>query len=109
MAVTMVMVHDHTMAGKEMRCFSGFESIDKPLALANAYSMQITIDLDEHLVEEAEKIAARGNRSLSAFVEDALREVFARMKMPRKPVQLPTSGGGGLRPGVNISNSAELL
>ncbi|HEV8291101.1 MAG TPA: DUF6364 family protein [Tepidisphaeraceae bacterium] len=72
--------------------------------------MQITLDLDESLLEEAKSIAAINNRSLSAVVEDALREVLARMKAPRKDVRLPVSPhGGGLKPGVNINNTAELL
>ena len=70
--------------------------------------MQITLELDEYLLEEAKTIAARSNRTLSVVVEDALREVFARMKMPRKDVKLPTFGGSGLMPGVNIDNTASL-
>jgi hypothetical protein len=71
--------------------------------------MQITLDLDEHLLEETQQVAARTNRLVSAVINDALREVFARMKMQRKVFKLHTAGGGDLMPGVNIESSADLL
>lgn len=70
-----------------------------------------TVQLDDHLFREVEKFAARSNRSVQAVVEDAVRAVLPR---PRKsvgggPVKLPTFGGSGLQPGVDINNSAGLL
>jgi len=72
--------------------------------------MRTTIRLDDHLLAQAKQLAARTHRTLTAVIEDALREVLARRNQTRKKVvKLPTYGGSGTRPGVDISNSAALL
>ena len=72
--------------------------------------MRTTIRLDDHLLAQAKQLAAKTQRTLTAVIEDALREVLARRNQPRKKlVSLPTYGGSGTRPGVDISNSAGLL
>jgi hypothetical protein len=72
--------------------------------------MRTTIRLDDHLLAEAKQLAAKTNRTLTSVIEDALREVLARRKgSKRKVVKLPTYGGSGVKPGVDISNSAALL
>lgn len=71
-----------------------------------------TIRLDDHLLAEVKELAARSNRTMTAVIEDALREVIARQHQPRTPedeLDLPTYGHGGLRPGVDIDDSAALL
>ncbi len=71
-----------------------------------------TIRLDDHLLAELKELAARSNRTMTAVIEDALREVIARQeKTPpsTQPLDLPTYGGGWVRPGVDIDNSAALL
>jgi hypothetical protein len=49
--------------------------------------------------------------SLTALIEDALRQVLSRktIKHPRKPVKLTTASGLGVRPGVDLDDSAALL
>jgi len=73
--------------------------------------MRTTLRIDDQLLADAKKMAAESGRTLTAVVEDALREVLARRKKARRsgPVRLPTFGGGGLQPGVDLSNSAALL
>ncbi len=73
--------------------------------------MRTTIRLDDHLLAEAKQLAARTGRTLTTVIEEALREVLSRSKQKPKaePVQLIRVNLGGLRPGVNLDNSAELL
>ncbi len=73
--------------------------------------MRTTVRLDEHLLAQAKQYAAASGKTLTAVLEDALREALARRntKIRRKPVRLRTCGGGGVRPGVDIDDSASLL
>jgi hypothetical protein len=73
--------------------------------------MRTTIRLDEELLKEAKHLAIRTGRSLTAVIEDALREALARQQAaePHQPVSLVTVGGSGLRPGVDLDDSASLL
>jgi hypothetical protein len=55
--------------------------------------MRITVRLDDRLLAEAKKHGAETGRSLTALVEDALRETLARRRSPndtRKNVRLKT-------------------
>lgn len=71
--------------------------------------MRTTIRLDPHLLREAKKHAASTHRTLTAVIEDALREVLARTRTERPDVELPISPHrGGLMPGVDLTNSAAL-
>jgi hypothetical protein len=73
--------------------------------------MRTTIRIDDQLLREAKQVAARSGKSLTAVIEDALRESFAkRQKLGnRKPVRLTTFTGDGLQPGVDLDDSAALL
>lgn len=74
--------------------------------------MRTTIRLDDALLLRAKKLAAETGRSLTAVIEDALREVIGRRNIARTQTDhfiLPTFGGRGLRPGIDLDNSAELL
>ncbi len=73
--------------------------------------MRTTIQIDEALLKEAKHLAVRTGRTLTAVIEDALRETLARQREagPRQPVRLVTVGGHGLRPGVDLDDSAGLL
>jgi hypothetical protein len=70
-----------------------------------------TIRLDDPLLAEAKKFAADTGRTLTAVMEDALREVLARRKQPnrRSKLRLTTFAGKGLQPGVDLDDSAALL
>jgi Ribbon-helix-helix protein, copG family len=73
--------------------------------------MRATIRLDDQLLAEAKERAARQGITLGAVIEQALRETFDRGQehSPRQPVKLPTWGHGGLRPGIDLDDSASLL
>ena len=77
--------------------------------------MRTTLTIDDHLLSEAKAIAAHTHRSIGSVFEDALRQMLARTDGPRStrgPVSLPTDGGSGLQPGVDLENKeqiAELL
>jgi hypothetical protein len=73
--------------------------------------MRTTIRLDDQLLTEAKRLALESGRTLTAVIEDAVREVVARRKKtPKtKKTRLITDGGRGLRPGVCLDNNAALL
>ena len=73
--------------------------------------MRTTIRIDEELLREARQFAARTGKSLSAVIEDALREALARQHggAAREPVRLITAGGSSPRPDVDLDDSASLL
>lgn len=73
--------------------------------------MRTTIRIDETLLREAKQAAARSGKSLTALIEDALRESLAQQQRAksREPVRLITVAGNGLRAGVDLDDSASLL
>lgn len=73
--------------------------------------MRTTVRLDDDLLRRAEALAARTGRALTAVIEDGLREGLARprRRQRRPPVILPTLKGKGLRPGVDLDGTADLL
>jgi len=75
--------------------------------------MRTTIRLDDHLLAQAKSAALETNRTLTAVIEDALRQSLARRQQPapRRRVKLPVwkGKGRGLQPGVDLDDSAALL
>lgn len=73
--------------------------------------MRTTIRLDDQLLKSAKRLAHDTGRSLTAVIEDALRQILSRriVKQPRKPVKLTTVSGHGVCPGVDLDDSAALL
>jgi hypothetical protein len=73
--------------------------------------MRTTVRLDPDLLSEAKKTAAIRGKTLTAVIEDALRESLSRRSELKKraKVKLPTFRGKGTLPGVNIDDSAALL
>ena len=73
--------------------------------------MRTTIRLDDELLAQAKQLAAQSGRTLTAVIEDALREALARRQQAQKRprVRLPTFAGQGLLPGVDLDDSASLL
>ncbi len=70
--------------------------------------MRTTIRLDDKLLAEAKQLAAQTRRTLTAVIEDALREVLARRKKRPKGerMQLIRVNLGQLRPDVNLDDNA---
>lgn len=73
--------------------------------------MRTTLNLDDHLLREAKRLAAETGQTLTSVFEDALRERLARRpgSAPRKPVRLKTFGAGGVQAGVDLDDTAALL
>jgi Ribbon-helix-helix protein, copG family len=73
--------------------------------------MRTTIRLDDQLLADAKQLAARTGRTLTAVIEDALRQAIRQTRPPRRRrVELPTfKGGNGLQPGVDLDDTAALL
>lgn len=73
--------------------------------------MRTTITLPDALLRRAKARAAEAGRTLNAVIEDAVRAAL----LPRPParsatrVSLPTFRGRGLRPGVQLDDTAALL
>lgn len=75
--------------------------------------MRTTVRLEDALLERARREAARRGVTLTALIEQGLKLVLRR---PMKPapqgarVSIPVCrAGGGVQPGVDLSDSADLL
>lgn len=73
--------------------------------------MRTTLNIDDALITAAKRRALETGRTLTAVIEDALREALGRRRpgADRKLDRLPTFRGGGLQPGVDLDDSASLL
>jgi len=73
--------------------------------------MRTTIRIDDQLLAEAKQLAAQTGRTLTAVIEDSLREMLSRCinRSKRRTVRLRTVSGNGLQPGVDIDDTASLL
>ncbi len=73
--------------------------------------MRTTVRLPDDLLAEAKRAALESHCSLTAVIENALREVLARRKqqVSTPPVKLTTVGGNGVQPGVDLNDSADLV
>jgi hypothetical protein len=73
--------------------------------------MRTTFRLDDHLLADLRRYAASQGVSMTAVLEDALRELFARKRTRGKsrPAKLPTFKGRGVQPGVDLDDSSSLL
>jgi hypothetical protein len=73
--------------------------------------MRTTIRLDDDLLRKTRALAAQTGRTLTAVIEDALREALARSRQRRDQprIALPTFKGNGLQPGVDLDDTVGLL
>lgn len=73
--------------------------------------MRTTIRLDDQLYAQIRQLAAKRNTTITAVIEDALRQLLTNQKVlqERSPVYLTTVDGEGLLPGVDLDDSAALL
>jgi hypothetical protein len=70
--------------------------------------MRTTLDLNDQLVRLAKRAALERGTTLTAIIEDALREKLSR-PVARKRRTLHTFKGTGLRPGVDLARTSALL
>ena len=73
--------------------------------------MRTTIRINDQLLRDAKAHAARMGCSLTSLIEDSLRQALSRQPASpkRDRVKLKTVPGRGLRPGVDLDDSAKLL
>lgn len=65
--------------------------------------------IEDDLLRRAKESAARTGRSLGAVIDDALRAALVeRAPGPAERVVLPTDGGSGLQPGVDLEDKEAL-
>lgn len=71
--------------------------------------MRTTVDLDEDTLRQAKQVAAANGTTLARLIEDAVKALLSRRPEPARPaVPLPVFHGRGLRPGVDLADSAGL-
>ena len=72
--------------------------------------MRTTIRMEPSLLAAAKSAAIESGRTLTAVIEDAVREALGRKqkKASSKRMVLPTFKGKGLRAGVDLDDSAHL-
>lgn len=72
--------------------------------------MRTTVNLDDEVLKQAKLLARKSGTTLTAVIEDALRERLARRQAAESqaPVRLPTVAGHGLLPGVDLDDSGAL-
>jgi hypothetical protein len=74
--------------------------------------MRTTVRLDPALMAKAKEESARTGETLTAMIERGLRLILAgpRRKQRKTLIHIPVSRAtGGLRPGVNLDDSASVL
>ena len=75
--------------------------------------MRTTLILPDDLYREVKRTAATTDRTMTSFVEEALRAALARQHGARakdsKRYRVGATGVGGLQPGVDLTDTAALL
>ncbi|MDQ3782572.1 MAG: DUF2191 domain-containing protein [Actinomycetota bacterium] len=67
--------------------------------------MRTTVTIDDHLLAEAKAVAARTRRNLGDIIDDALRNhLTPSHRRDWDPVDIPTYGGSGLQPGIDLED-----
>lgn len=74
------------------------------------WCMRTTIRLDDDLLREAKATAAQQGRSLTSFIEEALRRslAIAAPEGEQRPYIVPTFGSR-VRAGIDLDSNADLL
>ena len=69
-----------------------------------------TISIDSGMLNLAKRLAVQQDCTLGQLITEALQRYITDTASDRKPrqVTLPTSGRGGLRPGINLDSNAEI-
>jgi len=74
--------------------------------------MRTTVRLDDALLIRAKQEARRRGETLTSLMERGLRLAIAGGRRPKQPSRRPlpvSKATGGVRPGINLDNTAELL
>ena len=72
--------------------------------------MRTTINISEQLYRQAKARAATTSQTVSAVIEDALREALRSKPVTERSIAaLPVFGGTGVLAGVDLANRAALV
>ena len=71
--------------------------------------MRTTLNIDDELLIAAKHQALEQRISLVKVIENALRESMANTGDDQPKVRLVTTGGSGVKPGVDLDNHKALL
>lgn len=73
--------------------------------------MRTTVRLDPNLLTLAKQFALDTKRTLTSVIEDALRQLLTKRhaRAHHTKIQLETVRGRGVRPGIDLDNTASLL
>ena len=73
--------------------------------------MRTTIQIDDELLKQVKQLAIRSGKSLTAIIEESLRDSLARQSRAERqePVHLKTFSGKGTQPRVDLDDTAALL
>ena len=71
--------------------------------------MRTTLNIDDQLLDLAKHQAVEQGISLSAVMENLLRQSLLKPGVDREAVRLVTAAGCGVKPGVDLDNSGSLL
>lgn len=70
--------------------------------------MRTTIRIDDELYRRAKSRAALGGRTVGDLIEDAVRVALTPRPDASAAEELPTYGGTGTRPGVDLEDNRSL-
>ncbi len=80
-----------------------------PLVNAKMSSVRTTIRIDDDLYRRAKTRAALTGHTVSAVIEDAVREALRPRRRDQAAMpELPSFGGSGVLPGVDLYDNAGL-
>lgn len=72
--------------------------------------MRTTLNIEDHLLRQAKVLAAESGRTLTSLIEEGLRRVLSAGRAGADRLEpLPTHRGSGVRPGVDLTNNAQIL
>ena len=72
--------------------------------------MRTTIRIKDSILQDAKKRALTEKKSLTAYIEESLRDKLYDLNGKAVSVEpLPTFKGSGVRPGIDLNNSQNLL
>ncbi len=78
------------------------------LMMRYACIMRTTIAVDDHLLDSARRRARERGQTLGQVVEDALRRELATPRRTASGDVPVFRGGGGVRPGVDVTSNRAL-
>lgn len=74
--------------------------------------MRTTLTIDDQTAKALKKVAFDSGRSFKAVVNETLSAGLKNRRLarsPRKPFKLPVARLGGVRPGVDLNKSLQLV